>query len=431
MNTLAVIKIWGKRVGVVLWDESKNVGSFEFDKAFLDFNLDIFPINSPIHTAKNGRRVFSFPFLNFETFKGLPGFLADSLPDKFGNQMIDAWLAQQGRDLQSFNSVDRLCYIGKRGMGALEFEPETQQKLISSNKLEIQELVKFASSILEDRNHFHANLNEENGFSDILQVGSSAGGARAKAIIAYNKVTGEVRSGQIDDLEGFDYWLIKFDGVTNRQLGDPKGYGNIEYAYYLMAKDAGINMTECLLKKEHNRAHFMTKRFDRVNNEKIHMQTLCGLAHFDYNLPGNYSYEQAFQIIREMRLPYSDREQLFRRMVFNIMARNQDDHTKNISFLMNQDGVWSLSPAYDVTFAYNPANFWLKLHQMSVNGKRDNDAITQDDVVMIAKNNSIKKPKQIIEAVRNALLNWNNFATESEVVQDQITEIQNLFNLLM
>ena len=431
MNTLATIKIWDKRVGVILWDETKNVGSFEFDKSFVALNLDISPVQVPVASAKNGRRVFSFPFLNFETFKGLPGFLADSLPDKFGNQMIDAWLAQQGRDLQSFNSVDRLCYIGKRGMGALEFEPESQQKLPLSTKLEIQELVKFASSILDDRDHFHTNFNEENGYSDILQVGSSAGGARAKAIIAYNKTTGEVRSGQIDGLEGFDYWLIKFDGVTNRQLGDPKGYGNIEFAYHLMAKAAGIKMTECELKKEHSRAHFMTKRFDRVAGEKIHMQTLCGLAHFDYNVPGAYSYEQTFQVIRELRLPYRDSEQLFKRMVFNVMARNQDDHTKNISFLMDKSGTWSLSPAYDVTFAYNPTNFWLKTHQMSINGKRDNDTITIEDILTIAKNNSIKKPKQLVEEVRNAVLNWNNYAIASEIEPNQASEIQNLFNLFL
>ena len=316
-------------------------------------------------------------------------------------------------------------------MGALEFEPESQQQLPPSNKLEIQELVKFASSILDDRNHFHTNLTTENGYSDILLVGSSAGGARAKAIIAYNKITGEVRSGQIDGLEGFDYWLIKFDGVTNRQLGDPKGYGNIEYAYHLMAKAAGIEMTECELKKEHNRAHFMTKRFDRVAGEKIHMQTLCGLAHFDYNVPGAYSYEQTFQVIRELRLPYRDSEQLFKRMVFNVMVRNQDDHTKNISFLMDKSGTWSLSPAYDVTFAYNPTNFWLKTHQMSINGKRDNDTITIEDVLTVAKNNSIKKPKQLIDDIRNAVSNWNNYAIASEIEPNQATEIQSLFNLLL
>ena len=429
MNTLATIKIWNHKVGAVLWDDKKNVGVFEFDKSFLSLNLDLSPVLMPIQDATVGRRVYSFPFLNFETYKGLPSFLADCLPDKFGNQMIDAWLAQQGRDKQSFNSVERLCYIGKRGMGALEFEPETQQNKISSSPLEIQELVKFAKDVLEERIQFQTNLNSEDSYSDILQIGSSAGGARAKAIIAYNKVTGEVRSGQIDGLPGFEYWLIKFDGVTNNQLGDPKGYGTIEYAYYLMAKAAGINMMESKLMTENGRSHFMTKRFDRVNNEKIHMQTLCGLAQFDYNLPGAYSYEQAFQIIRELRLPYTAMEQLFRRMIFNCMSRNQDDHTKNISFLMDSSGKWSLSPAYDVTFAFNPTNFWLKSHQMSINGKREN--ILLEDVLAVAKSVNIKRPKIILDEVRTALSNWRIFANEATIESNQSLEIENLFNYFM
>jgi serine/threonine-protein kinase HipA len=427
MNTLAAVKIWGHKMGVILWDEIKNVGVFEFDKSFLDYNLDVAPLQIPLDDAKKGRRVFSFPFLNFETYKGLPGFIADSLPDKFGNQIIDAWLVQQGRDLQSFNPVDRLCYIGSRSMGALEFEPEIEQIPQASNVLEIEALVHFAKEVLDERSHFYTNLNTQNSFSDILQVGSSAGGARAKAVIAYNRATGEVRSGQIDGLEGFDYWLIKFDGVTNHQLGDPKGYGNIEYAYYLMALDCKITMMESLLKQENSRSHFMTKRFDRINNQKVYMQTLCGLAHFDYNIPGAHSYEQTFQIMRQMRLPYHDMEQLYRRMVFNVMARNQDDHTKNISFLMNQEGTWSLSPAYDVTFAYNPTNFWLKSHQMSINGKRD--AILLEDLLAVAKNVNIKKPLEIIDQIRSVLLNWEKYATLAGIDRTQIKEIKKFFNL--
>lgn len=429
MNTVASIKIWDRKVGAVLWDESKNVGVFEFDKNFIDSGLDLSPITLPLSEASKGRRVFSFPFLNFETFKGLPGLLADSLPDKFGNQVIDAWLAQQGKTAQSFNPVDRLCYIGKRGMGALEFEPESGSSIIPSNKLEINALVEFAKEVLAERASFQTNLKDEKGFSDILQVGSSAGGARAKAIIAYNQKTGEVRSGQIDGLDGFDYWLIKFDGVTNHQLGDPKGYGNIEYAYYLMATTAGINMMESELKIENQRAHFMTKRFDRVNNQKMHMQTLCGLAHFDYNMPGSYSYEQALMIMRQMQLPYPDMEELFRRMVFNVMARNQDDHTKNISFLMNSEGKWSLSPAYDVTFAFNPSNFWLKAHQMTINGKKEN--IELNDVLSLAKNVNIKKPQQIIDECREAILKWDEFAEKAIIPLAQQKEIKSLFNLFM
>jgi serine/threonine-protein kinase HipA len=427
MNTLASVKIWNQKMGVILWDERKNLGIFEFDKSFLDLNLDVAPLQIPLDVAKKGRRVFSFPFLNFETYKGLPGFIADSLPDKFGNQIIDAWLVQQGRDLQSFNSVDRLCYIGHRSMGALEFEPEIQQATHTSHSLEIEALVHFAKEVLDNRSHFHTNLNAKNGFSDILQVGSSAGGARAKAVIAYNKTTGEVRSGQVDGLEGFDYWLIKFDGVTNHQLGDPKGYGNIEYAYYLMALDCQINMMESLLKQENSRSHFMTKRFDRVNNEKVYMQTLCGLAHFDYNIPGAHSYEQTFQIMRQMRLPYFDMEQLYRRMVFNVMARNQDDHTKNISFLMDKSGTWSLSPAYDVTFAYNPTNFWLKSHQMSINGKRD--GILLDDLLAVAKNVNIKKPLEIIQQVRSILLNWKKYAAIAGIKKEQVNEIEKFLKI--
>ncbi len=405
---VASVKIWNHKVGVVLWDARQNIGVFEFDKIFPKLGLDISPIMMPIAAVDKGQKVFSFPSLNPETFKGLPGLLADSLPDKFGNQIIDAWLSQQGKNSKEFTSVDRLCYIGKRGMGALEFEPVNSITKENSNTIEIEELVKFAKEVLDERNEFKTNTDSEKGFSDILQVGSSAGGARAKAVIAYNETTHEVRSGQIDGLEGFDYWLIKFDGVTNHQLGDPKGYGNIEYAYYLMARDAGINMSESKLMTENGRSHFMTKRFDRQNNQKIHMQTLCGIAHFDYNMPRAYSYEQAFQVVRQMKLPYSDSEELYRRMVFNVLSRNQDDHTKNISFLMFPDGKWQLSPAYDITYAYNPDNFWLKAHQMSVNGKRENFSL--EDLLAVAKNVAINKPLEIIKKVYDVIANWEHYA---------------------
>ena len=427
MVAIADVKIWDKKVGVVLWNEQRNLGIFEFDKSFLKLGLDIAPLMMPISEVEKGNRIFSFPMLNPDTFKGLPGLLSDCLPDKFGNQIIDAWLAQQGKNSSDFNPVDRLCYIGKRGMGALEFEPANNISIENSNPIQIQELVKFAKEVLENRQDFHTNIDNEKGFSDILQVGSSAGGARAKAIIAYNETTGEVRSGQVDGLEGFDYWLIKFDGVTNQQLGDPKGYGNIEYAYYLMAVDCGITISESKLMTENGRSHFLTKRFDRQNNRKIHMQTLCGLAHFDYNQPRTYSYEQAFQVLRQMKLPYSDMEELYRRMVFNVMSRNQDDHTKNISFLMFPDGKWQLSPAYDITYAYNPDNFWLKAHQMSVNGKREN--ITVEDLLAVAKNVNIKKPKTIIELCNKVLSNWKIYAEKSGIDIAQIAQIESQMTL--
>ena len=421
MIAIADVKIWNHKVGVVLWDQQRNYGVFEYDKQFFKTGLDLSPIMMPVADAQRGRKVFSFPQLNPDTFKGLPGLLSDSLPDKFGNQIIDAWLAQQGKSSSDFNPVDRLCYIGKRGMGALEFEPASNSVVEKSNPIEIQELVKFAKQVLDSRSDFHSDMDSEKGFSDILQVGSSAGGARAKAIIAYNTTTGDVRSGQVDGLEGFDYWLIKFDGVTNHQLGDPKGYGNIEYAYYLMAIDAGITMSESKLMTENNRSHFMTKRFDRQNNQKIHMQTLCGIAHFDYNQPRAYSYEQAFQVMRQMKLPYSDMEELYRRMVFNVMSRNQDDHTKNISFLMFPDGKWKLSPAYDVTYAYNPDNFFFFSHQMSVNGKREN--IFLEDLLAVDKNINLKKPKPIIELCNEVLSNWKNYAEKSGIENAQREQI--------
>ena len=425
---VASVKIWNHKVGVVLWDARQNIGIFEFDKNFPKLGLDISPIIMPIAAVDKGQKVLSFPSLNPETFKGLPGFLADSLPDKFGNQIIDAWLSQQGKNSKEFTSVDRLCYIGKRGMGALEFEPVNSITKENSNTIEIEELVKFAKEVLDERNEFKANTDSEKGFSDILQVGSSAGGARAKAVIVYNETTHEVRSGQIDGLEGFDYWLIKFDGVTNHQLGDPKGYGNIEYAYYLMARDAGINMSESKLMTENGRSHFMTKRFDRQNNQNIHMQTLCGIAHFDYNMPRAYSYEQAFQVVRQMKLPYSDSEELYRRMVFNVLSRNQDDHTKNISFLMFPDGKWQLSPAYDITYAYNPDNFWLKAHQMSVNGKRENFSL--EDLLAVAKNVAINKPLEIIKKVQDVVTNWEHYARISGIETLQKQQIsEQLINL--
>ncbi len=422
MVAIANIKLWNNNVGVILWDEMRNLGIFEFDKSFTKLGLDISPILMPLSDFENGKMVFSFPTLNNKTFKGLPGLLSDCLPDKFGNQIIDAWLAQQGKNVEDFTPVDRLCYIGKRGMGALEFEPVNNVSTENSNKIEIEELVKFAQEVLDERTKFQTNTDSEKGYSDVLQVCSSAGGARPKAIITYNEKTHEVRSGQIDGLEGFDYWLIKFDGVTNAQVGDPKGYGKIEYAYYLMALDCGIEMSKSKLMQENGRSHFMTKRFDRQKNQKIHMQTLCGLAHFDYNQPRAYSYEQAFQIMRQMKLPYSDSEELYRRMVFNVMSRNQDDHTKNISFLMFPDGKWQLSPAYDITYAYNPENFWLKAHQMSVTGKRE--TILLEDLLAVAKNVGVKKPKAIIKRCNEILFNWVDYAEKAGIELEQIRQIE-------
>ncbi|MBU0474807.1 MAG: type II toxin-antitoxin system HipA family toxin [Bacteroidetes bacterium] len=423
MIKVAKVKIWNNVVGAIAWNENTETATFEYDKSFLKSGLNIAPLTMPLEKAIGSKNLFSFPALNKETYKGLPGLLADSLPDAFGNKIIDSWLAQQGRDPNSFNSIERLCYTGKRGMGALEYEPILSPSDSVSNKIEIDELVKLAGEILSDRKTLEGNIHKtSDDLLKIISVGTSAGGARAKAIIAYNPITGDVRSGQIDGLENYEYWIIKFDGVTNKALGDPKGYGKIEFAYYLMAKDAGINIMDSKILTENNRTHFMTKRFDRIGNTKLHMQTLCAIAHFDYSYSNAYSYEQAFQVMRQLKLAYSQMEELLRRMVFNVIARNQDDHTKNISFLMDKAGNWSLSPAYDITYAYDPANKWMKAHQMSINGKREN--INSEDILELAKNMNIKKAANIIDEVVESVSKWRLFANEAGIPNEQIDAIE-------
>jgi serine/threonine-protein kinase HipA len=424
MVTAALVNLWGQLVGAVAWQEEEGYASFEFDRSFLKQGLDVAPVIMPLSALSQGSGIFNFPALPKETYYGLPGFLADSLPDRFGNRLIDIWLATQGRTPESMNPVERLCYVGNRGMGALEFEPMIRRGKNTPRPLEIDDLVRLAKDALEQKAGLTANLTKDAGkaLQDILLVGTSAGGARAKAIIAWNEETGKVVSGQLLAPSGFSLWIIKLDGVTNDMLGDPKGYGRIEYAYYKMAVDCGINMSESRLLQEGGRAHFMTKRFDRIeNNQKLHMQTLCGLCHFDYNSPGAYSYEQAFQTMRQLRLPYTDAEQLYTRMVFNVISRNMDDHTKNIAFLMNQDGTWRLAPAYDLSYAFNPANKWLARHQMTINGKRED--VTRDDLLSVGKQMNIKKGREIIELVRSVINRWSYYAADAGIPLKQINTV--------
>lgn len=412
---VANIILWDSVVGAVLWNDGTGVASFEMDADFIKKGWDLAPLTMPINRSGKGV-VFQFPKLPTATFHGLPGLLADALPDRFGNQLIDLWLSAQGRSSNSMNPVERLCYQGKRGMGALEFVPALKYDKEPISSLEIADLVDLSRKALQKHTALDTKISEDEAedLIDIIKVGTSAGGARAKAVIAYNATTGEVRSGQLTAPEGFEHWLIKFDGVTNELLGDPKGYGRIEYAYYRMAVDCGIAMSESKLLEEGGRAHFMTKRFDRVaNNGKLHMQTLCGLCHYDYNNPNAYSYEQAFQAMRELRLPYTDAAQLYLRMVFNVVARNQDDHTKNISFLMDKEGVWKLSPAYDMTYAFNPTNKWIARHQLSVNGKREH--ITREDLLQVAKQMNIKKPNDIINQVVAVVSEWSHYAENTNI----------------
>jgi len=424
MVTVAKVNLWGQLVGAVAWQEEEGYASFEFDPSFLKQGLDLAPVTMPLSTISQGSGIFNFPVIPKETYYGLPGFLADSLPDRFGNRLIDIWLATQGRTPESMNPVERLCYVGNRGMGALEFEPMIKRGKNTPQPLEIDDLVRLAKDALGQKEGLSADLSKDAGkaLQEILLVGTSAGGARAKAIIAYNEETGKVVSGQLLAPKGFSHWIIKLDGVTNDMLGDPKGYGRIEYAYYRMAVDCGINISKSRLLLEEGRAHFMTKRFDRIeNNQKLYMQTLCGLCHFDYNSPGAYAYEQAFQTMRQLRLSYTDAEQLYTRMVFNVISRNMDDHTKNIAFLMNKQGVWSFAPAYDLSYAFNPANKWLARHQMTINGKRED--ITRNDLLSVGKQMNIKKDKEIIERVRSVIDRWSYYAAEAGIPPNQTNAI--------
>ena len=414
MVIAAEIWLWEKLAGAILWDENRKFASFEFDPGFLRTGWNIAPMTMPL---SQGGKIHAFPELRkarneaFDTFKGLPGLLADMLPDKYGNKLINAWLVQNGRPPDSLNPVELLCFIGKRGVGALEIKPPLRDEATKSSSLEIESLVGIANKILNSREDFQTDLSkeEESALADILKIGTSAGGARAKAVIAYNPKTGEVKSGQVKAPSGFSHWLIKFDGVADTQLGVSSGYGKVEMAYYLMAEAAGIQMSECRLLEEKGRAHFMTKRFDRTNSgEKIHMQSLCGLRHFDFNQVGAFGYEQVFETMRMLRLSYPEAEQMFLRMVFNVLARNCDDHTKNFAFLMDQSGKWSQSPAFDICYAYRPGSLWVSSQSLTVNGKRD--GINDSDFLEVAQQMNIKKPREKIGQVKAAVKRWNEFA---------------------
>lgn len=419
----ASIKLWNKLIGAVLWNKNTETATFEFDSSFVNNEWNVAPIIMPLEEIKRGNKIYEFKRLGKETFYGLPGLLSDALPDKFGTTLINAWLASQGRSAGSMNPVERLCYMGKRGMGALEFEPSLNKNKEAAVTIEIKSLVEIAQQILGERKKITVNLKEDvkKGLEDIIRVGTSAGGARAKAIIAYDEKTGMMRSGQVAAPKGFEHWLLKFDGVSNKQLGDPAGYGRIELAYYHMALDCGIEMTESKLFEENGRAHFMTKRFDRVKGQKLHVQSLCAIRHFDFSMIGSFAYEQVFETIRMLRLPATTSEQFYRRMVFNVIARNLDDHTKNIAFIMDKKGAWRLSPAFDVTYSYDPASVWVKQHNLSINGKTID--ITKDDLLKVGKEMNIKHAKTIIEQVQSAVRKWPQYAKDAKVKNKQIKAI--------
>lgn len=431
MSTIAEVKMWGSTIGAVTLEDDRQVASFQYDPDFAQSGIEVAPLMMPLSD-----RVYSFPALAQESFHGLPGMLADSLPDRFGNALIDAWLATQGRDPNSFNAVERLCYTGSRGMGALEFVPAKGPRPTKNHLLHVDRLVKLASDILSHRDRLRTNFAkgvDDEAMKDILRVGTSAGGARAKAVIAWNPKTNEVRSGQAKAEKGFEYWLLKFDGVSNnrdKELADPEGYGVIEYAYSKMAADCGITMSECRLFEEGNRRHFMTRRFDRLaRGDKLHMQSLAAMAHLDFNQAGAHGYEQAFDAMRRLGLPASATAEMYRRMVFNIIARNQDDHVKNIAFLMDRSGNWSLAPAFDMIYSYQPSGKWTSSHQMTVNSKRDN--FTLEDLLVCGKSALLKQgqAKTIIKEIRQVVSRWGEYADEVGVNPDQRDKIQKTLRL--
>jgi serine/threonine-protein kinase HipA len=410
------------RVGAIAWNPNTGLGTFQYDQSFLKSGINLSPILMPI---ENGDILYEFPEnRNSPTFKGLPGLLADILPDKYGNALINTWLTSKGRPSNSLNPVETLCFIGERGMGAVAFEPVQPKTKNTSTKIELGSLIEIAQEILSGRKDFTTNLSEseEKALFEILKIGSSAGGARAKALIAYNEKTREVRSGQASAPKGFEHWLIKFDGVSDSQFGASMGYGRVEKAYYDMAIEAGIQMMESRLLEENGRAHFMTKRFDREHGKgKIHVQTFCAIRHYDFNEVNLYSYEELFETMRMLSLSYPEAQELFRRMVFNVMSRNCDDHTKNFAFIMNKSGEWKLSPAYDNCHAYRPNSGCVSKHALSINGKRKN--IERQDLLTVGKSMNIKNAEEIIDKISSTVLNWSSYAKAVNVDADLMDSI--------
>ena len=423
--TNAEVFLWGDRVGTVIWNDQQSTADFEYDAAFIKKGLQLSPVLMPLSS-----QTYTFPQLVRQSQRGLPGLLSDSLPDKFGHALIDAWLEVNGRVPGSLNPVEQLCFIGTRGMGALEYRPAFDTGLSDTKPLAMSELTKVAAAILDERNELSANIlkSPKDALLSMIQIGSSAGGNRAKAIIALNPTTGEVRSGQLAVPEGFEHWILKFDGANKRSLGDSIGFGRVEYAYYLMAREAGIKMMPCRLLEEGGRAHFMTKRFDRLqDNEKIHVQSVCALEHYDHHLNAAYSYEQIFALIQKMYLGHESSQEMYRRMVFNVLARNQDDHTKNHAFMMNKAGEWQLTPAYDVMWQYSPTGIWTSVHQLSVNGKRDNFSIA--DLEQVADSWGIYKAKEIRHQVVEAVNMWPKIAQKVGIETKIVKGLQSTHRL--
>lgn len=418
------VRMWGNRVGAVAFDPNLGSYVFEYAPAWRKRRIELAPLMMPVIAASPS---FAFPGLSRESFKGLPGLLADALPDDFGNELIDAWMSQQGVDKNAVTTLDRLAYMGKRGMGAMEFRPAKGSHAESNAPLQMKELVETARKVL------NADLSTDDvaqaALANIIRVGTSAGGARAKAVVAWNPTSEEIRSGQFDVDPGFEHWLIKFDGVgKDLELGASQSYGRIEYAYHLMALAAGLDMSPCRLLIENGRAHFMTKRFDRYNNQKHHIQTLCAMQHMDYKQRATHAYEALFITAGRLQLNDSDNEQLFLRMAFNVVARNCDDHTKNFAFMLQEDRPWQLAPAYDITYAHNPKGEWTYQHLMSINGKFD--GALREDLLAVANRFSVSAAPALIDQVTHAVGRWREFTDLAGLRGEDVPRIAENHRLL-
>lgn len=418
------VKLWGTTIGYLNQNENGPV-SFQFDRDFLSSGIEVSPIRMPL-----SEQTFTFPGLSEDTFKGLPGLFVDSLPDRFGTTVIARYLESQGRLYSELTTAEKLCYIGTRGIGALEYEPNHMVD-VPDRQIDLDALTRLAETILTEKKMIEIPKSDEM-MAQLLKMSSSVGGARAKALIAWNRETGQIRSGQVTAGDGYEYWLLKFDGISNNKdhevVPDDGEHTKTEYAYYLMARDAGIVMEKCRLYEERGFHHFVTRRFDRNpdTGEKVHMLSLGAIAHFDFNTPRVNSYEEAIMVMVRLGLGQNEIEQFYRRMVFNEYAKNYDDHVKNISFLMDKKGVWSLSPAYDVTFSYKPESFWVSAHQMLIHGRAEN--ITEEDLLATAKTANIRKnkAKQIIDEVLDTIGKWEVYAEDAGVSEKKMIMISEI-----
>jgi serine/threonine-protein kinase HipA len=410
---LIEVRAWGKTVGALIRGRGRSY-AFQYDPSWSSA-IELGPILMP-----HSRRTYTFPDLNPDTYQLLPPMIADALPDRYGNGLINAWMARNGVNSDQITALDRLAYLGSRGLGALEFRPDNSPDGTLPSAIDMRELVETA------RRAVHGELTDDTtsltALENIISVGTSAGGARAKAIINYNPDTEEIRSGHATPEPGFEPWLIKFDGIgTDTQLGHTQAYGRIEYAYSLMARAAGIQMSETRLFHENGRAHYMTKRFDRDAGRRLHMQSLCGLAAVDFNVTATNDYAQYFTVIQQLQLGDDALQQGFRRMVFNVAAANCDDHSKNVAFLMGEDGTWSLAPGYDITYAYNPQGAWTHQHLMSVNGRFS--GITRKDIIDVADRFGVPAPAAIIDEVEETVNSFPDFAERAQIPRTSVQEI--------